>query len=112
MNKKELEELKRIGLFSSFSDQVMKDFVRAFRRVRLAGGEVLFRDGEEGSTFYVILSGEMAIEKKLDRGGQKFRKLATLKPGDCFGEMAVLEGRPRFAQARAVSPAEVVELDR
>jgi CRP-like cAMP-binding protein len=112
MNKKELEELKGIGLFSSFSEEVMKDFVKAFRRVPLAGGEVLFREGEEGSTFYVILSGGIAIEKKLDRGGQKFRKLATLSPGDCFGEMAVLEGRPRFAQARAVSAAEVVELDR
>lgn len=112
MNRNELAELKEMRLFASFPDAVLKDFVRAFRRVALKHGETLFREGEDGSTFYIIISGDIAIEKKLDKEGKKYRKLAVLKKGDYFGEMAVLEGQPRFAQARAIAPAEVVELER
>jgi CRP-like cAMP-binding protein len=112
MNRNDLGELKEMRLFSSFPDAVLKDFVRSFRRIPLKHGDVLFREGEEGSTFYIIVSGDIAIEKRMDKEGKKFRKLAVLKKGDYFGEMAVLEGQPRFAQARAIAPAEVVELER
>lgn len=112
MNKKDLSEMREMRFFSAFPDEVLKDFFRSFRRLALPKGEILFREGEEGSTFFIILSGDISIEKKMDKDGKKFQKLAVLKRGDYFGEMAVLEGQPRFAQARAINASEVVELER
>lgn len=112
MDKKTLAGLKEIRLFASFPDEALAEFGKAFRSVALKAGEVIFREGDEGSTFFVVICGDIAIEKKLDKEGRKWRKLAVLKRGDYFGEMAVLEGQPRFAQARAITAAEVIELER
>ena len=112
MNKKEMEELKGMRVFAAFPEEVIAKFLKTFKRLLLKKGEVLFREGDEGSTFYIILAGDIAIEKKRDKEGKKFQKLAVLRKGDYFGEMAVLEGQPRFAQARAIAAAEVVELGR
>ncbi len=112
MKKSDLAALEGLRLFSSFSEEVAKEFFRLFRRRSLKKGEILFREGEEGDTFYIILCGDVSIEKQLDKEGKKMRKLAVLRKGDYFGEMAVLEGQPRFAQARAIAPAEVIELGR
>lgn len=112
MNKKDNGDLKDLKLFSAFDDATLAEFLKAFSRRELRQGDVVFREGEEGSTFYIVLCGEIAIEKRLDKAGKKWRKLAVLKRGEYFGEMAVLEGKPRFAQARAITAAEVIEIER
>lgn len=71
-------------------------------------GEVIFREGEVGLTMFVVRAGEVRISKHV-RGGE--RTLATLGPGEFFGEMAVLSGRPRTATATALSELTVLELD-
>ena len=71
-------------------------------------GEVIFREGEPGHTMFVVRAGEVRISKHV-RGGE--RTLATLGPGEFFGEMAVLSGRPRTATATAATPLTVLELD-
>jgi CRP-like cAMP-binding protein len=71
-------------------------------------GEVIFREGEPGHTMFVVRGGEVRISKHV-RGGE--RVLATLGPGEFFGEMAVLSGRPRTATATAVTALTVLELD-
>jgi CRP-like cAMP-binding protein len=112
MNKKDISDLKELKLFAAFEDATLREFLKAFSRRELRKGEIIFREGEEGSTFYIVLCGDIAIEKRLDKAGTKWRKLAVLKRGEYFGEMAVLEGKPRFAQARAIAPAEVIEIER
>lgn len=112
MSKKELDELRGVRLFSSFSEGAAAQFLKSFRWFCAAKGQVIFREGEEGDTFYVIVNGSVAIEKQLDKEGRKWRKLAVLGQGDYFGEMAVLEGQPRFAQARAIAPSAMIELRR
>lgn len=112
MKKKDDSDLKDLKLFSAFDDATLAEFLKAFSRRELRQGDIIFREGEEGSTFYIVLCGEIAIEKRLDKAGKKWRKLAVLKRGEYFGEMAVLEGKPRFAQARAITAAEVIEIER
>lgn len=112
MKKKDDSDLKDLKLFSAFDDATLAEFLKAFSRRELRQGDIIFREGEEGSTFYIVLCGEIAIEKRLDKAGTKWRKLAVLKRGEYFGEMAVLEGKPRFAQARAITAAEVIEIER
>ncbi len=61
-----------------------------------APGEVLFREGESGDVMFVIQSGSVKISKNV---GDYDKVLATLGPGEFFGEMAILNGKPRTATA-------------
>ena len=69
---------------------------------------MLFREGDAGSVMYVIRQGRVRISRLFDVGE---RSLAVLGPGDFFGEMAILNGRPRAATATAVDPLQVIEID-
>lgn len=70
-------------------------------------GEVLFREGEAGDTMYVIQSGSVRITKAV-KGEEK--TLAILGPGEFFGEMAILNGKPRNATAVVEEAARVLVL--
>lgn len=59
-------------------------------------GTVLFEEGQPGDHMYVVTSGQVEIRRKV---GDTDRVLAVLMPGDFFGEMAILNGRPRSATA-------------
>ena len=61
-------------------------------------GDIIFAEGEPGDEFFVINSGSVKISKIIDN---KEVLLGTLKEGDIFGEMALLEGKPRAASAVA-----------
>ena len=63
-------------------------------------GEVIFAEGDKGDKMYVIRSGEIEIE----RGGKVVESLSS---GGIFGEMALIDGSPRAATARAKTPCEV-----
>ncbi|MBI4655334.1 MAG: cyclic nucleotide-binding domain-containing protein [Elusimicrobia bacterium] len=112
MTEKRTENLKEIQLFSKLSDSDLGDFLRTFKKISYKTGAVIFKEGSAGETFFIIASGAVVIEKKLDKEGKKFKQLALLKKGDFFGEMAVLEKQPRFAQARALQDIVLYELDR
>jgi CRP/FNR family cyclic AMP-dependent transcriptional regulator len=70
-------------------------------------GEVLFREGEPGDTMYVVQSGSVRITKSA-KGDEKM--LAILGPGEFFGEMAILNAKPRNATAVVMEPARVLVL--
>ena len=61
-----------------------------------AAGSVLFEEGQPGDYMYVVQSGEVEIRRQV---GETARVLAILPPGEFFGEMAILNGRPRSATA-------------
>ena len=71
-------------------------------------GTVLFRDGEAGERMYVIQTGRVRIYTEV-RGAQK--QLAILGPGDFFGEMAILNRKPRTASAEVLEDAKVLAID-
>ena len=62
----------------------------------LKARETLFREGDLGDEMYLIKSGKVRIVKEMDNGEEK--TLAFLGEGSFFGEMAVLDKRPRSAQ--------------
>ncbi len=71
-------------------------------------GTVLFREGDPGKEMYVIQSGKVAISKKV-RDVEKI--LATLGPGEFFGEMAIISNKPRNASASVAEPARILVID-
>ena len=68
--------------------------------------DYVFRQGDPATSFFVIESGEVEVLRQRDDGGEAV--LALLGPGDFFGEMALVEDRPRNASVRACTPTEVI----
>ncbi len=73
---------------------------------RLEPSEVLFREGMPGDHMYVVLEGRVLISKQIPGAGEE--ALAILERGDYFGEMALIDGQPRSADARAHDTGAVV----
>lgn len=68
-------------------------------------GEVVFRSGDQGRSLYLVVQGTVSI-----RLGQSGKRLAAFGPGVVFGEMALLEGKPRSADAIADAATDLFEL--
>lgn len=75
----------------------------------LEPGETLFDEGDSGDQLYVIQSGEIELTRE---GASGHRVVASLGPGDFFGELSVVLGERRTSRAVAVSRSRVLELDR
>ena len=76
-------------------------------RRMLKGGDIVFREGEQGSSAFVVQSGEVVITKLID-GEEK--ELATIGVGGIFGEMALIDEQPRMATARVKGGATVMTI--
>jgi len=79
-------------------------FSRAPEIVRVARGEVLFREGEPGEAMYVLVLGQASVSL----GG---RELEVLLPGGIVGEMSIVSPGPRTATVIAAADSEFVEID-
>lgn len=73
-----------------------------------APGTVLFEEGQPGDYMYVVQSGEVEIRRQV---GETERVLAVLPAGEFFGEMAILNGRPRSATAVVRSTARLLVIE-
>ena len=78
-------------------------------RIQLERGEVLFREGEDPGTAFLIESGEIEVRTR-QRGRDVI--LSVLGPGELVGEMAVIDDSPRTATARALAPCVLFPIDR
>jgi signal transduction histidine kinase len=75
-----------------------------------AEGNMLCAEGAIERTFYILLEGEVKVTKVINEAEDRF--LAILKPGDFFGEMALIQDAPRAASVRTVTPVVVLEIYR
>jgi len=76
---------------------------------KIPAGTVLFQEGDKGEEMYIIQSGRVKISKRI-RGVEK--TLATLEKGEFFGEMAILNDKPRSASAETIEECEMLVIDR
>jgi hypothetical protein len=83
---------------------------RGVAQVRFAPGEVVFRQGDRGDLVYTIVSGEVEAIREEPDGTE--RLLATMGPGEYFGEMALISEAPRTATVRAKTEVEAVSMGR
>ena len=80
------------------------------RTCRLGAEELLFQKGDPGDALFAVRRGQVRISTGTDAG--KRLTLNILGSGDVFGEIALLDGRPRTAEARALEPTELFTLRR
>jgi CRP-like cAMP-binding protein/thioredoxin-like negative regulator of GroEL len=107
-----VEENDKIRLFreQGISRKELITLAAFSKEKRFAAGASLFQEGDAGSEMYVILEGRALISKFIPGGGEE--ALAILERGDFFGEMSLIDGEPRSADARAYSgPLTVLALD-
>jgi serine phosphatase RsbU (regulator of sigma subunit) len=96
----DVDWLHGIPLLSGFSDPDLENLAAAFRREEVDAGTILFRQGDPGDLFALLLRGQVEIIQAM--GTPEERLLATLSPGDFLGEMSLIDpGGQRSATARA-----------
>ena len=78
------------------------------KKVVFSKGEVVFHEGDMGTCFYQIEAGEAGVYVSYGNADQ--RKLTEMKPGQFFGEMAVIEAWPRSTTIVAESDLHVIEI--
>src|SRR4029078_6972831 len=89
-----LGRLKPIYIFKGLSDEQILEVARELELERHPAGEVIFEEKSTGDSFYIINRGKVKVLRQ-SRGKPKL--VATLAPGDFFGETALLYGRRRSA---------------
>src|SRR3970282_943849 len=101
-SEEKLKMLREQGL----SGKELTTLANFSRELRFESGSALFEKGEEGHEMYVVLEGKVLISKYIPGAGEE--ALAILERGDFFGEMSLIEGEPRSADARAHAGAGTV----
>jgi GNAT superfamily N-acetyltransferase len=102
-----LEVARNTSLFLGFSEEELIVLGERFYERLYSAGETIFTAGSEGQDLYLVLEGKITVDLGEDRG-----PLATLRPGDIFGELALLDGQPRTANAVAQTPVRLLQLKR
>jgi CRP/FNR family transcriptional regulator len=92
--------LRSLELFEDLKDGEMGALVHALHARTYRPGEIVFLEGDIGRALFIMESGKVELTR-LGADGRP-AALYTLKPGEFFGEMALLESRPRSATATAV----------
>lgn len=103
-------EGEALRFFSAFSRQALTELLGSTSVRSYGAGDAIVREGEYGDSLYLIVEGNVVVEGTDPRG--KKVTLATLGPGDFFGEVAVLTGKPRTATVVAQGPVTVIEISK
>jgi CRP-like cAMP-binding protein len=102
--------LRPLPLFEPLDDSQIDQLAQNAVLQRYTRGESLVRQGESGSSLFVIKSGQVKVDARGDAG--RFTTVNVLGPGDFFGELSLLTGEPRGASVSATMDTEVVVVEK
>ncbi|MFQ5443851.1 MAG: diguanylate cyclase domain-containing protein, partial [Nitrospinales bacterium] len=106
MNPEEkIKLLQNVEFFSPLDESIQRKIIGECKEVSLKPDEILFKEGEAADSMYLILSGLMAVFNEN-------KTIALRTPGQYFGEMALIESKPRTASVKAVEPSLLIELNK
>ena len=109
-NQMTLEALRSVPLFASLDDEAASDLRNLLSEKTVPQNTRLFRQGDTGDAMYLIESGRVRISIR-DHDKQELT-LAELAQGDFFGEMSLIDGRQRSADAQVIENARLAVLSR
>jgi len=95
---------EKVRIFNGLEPEEVGNILQNGHTLEFHAGQTIFHEGNLGSNLFVVLSGKIAIYNK-------DRKIADCGVGDAFGEMAILNHKPRNATAVAVTESRLFTLD-
>ena len=95
---------EKIKIFHGLSPEEVEYVLHCGKVLHYLEGQTIFHEGQLGTNLFIVLSGEIAIYNRN-------RMIAKCQVGDAFGEMAVLNHKPRSATAAALKPCKLFTLD-
>lgn len=103
-------ELAEVHLFELLDENELGELALVIDSQTFTAGKIIFNAGEYGDSLYIVRSGEVELFVK-DTAGQKI-VLTTVEQNEIFGELSMLDERPRSATAMALTDTELFLLDR
>lgn len=101
----QLRHLQRVPLFSGFNEDELRRIAELSRIVDAPAGTVITQIGDAGDSFFIIIDGTAAVRTPVGSGSQ-------IQPGECFGEMSLVDGEPRSATIVASTDLRLLVVDR
>lgn len=104
------EMLKKVPIFSGLGNKELERLGKQMVERPVKAGDDIIKQGEQAAAFFLIDSGKVEVVVDIDTSDAN--TVATLGPGDFFGEMALFEGFPRNATVRAVEDTQCLAMTR
>lgn len=104
-----LKTLHSATILENLETELLQGLARISHRIHLQAGEMVITEGEKSTDLFLIEQGDIEVFRVFD-GGSRESRLVTLGPGEPLGEMALLDGQPRSASARAVCESSVLRV--
>ena len=102
--------LKQAPIFSQVMTDDLRHVARALEERQFLNGDTIFEINQHGDHLFIIVSGRVGIS--LENNGSDRKIIAEFGPGDCFGEMNLLDDLPRSATAHVMEDTTVLALDK
>lgn len=102
--------LKQSPVFSRVATDDLRHVAQALEEKQFFAGDCVFQIRDQGDHLYILISGNVGISIGPD--DSRDHLIATLGPGDCFGEMNLLDDQPRSATAHVLVDSAVLALDK
>ena len=101
--------LSKIDIFTGLDDESLQWIASRLEKVSFEKDQIIFREGDHGEKMYILFQGEVSVLKDLDWGQHE---LLRRKPGEIFGEMALILDVKRTATVQAIEKTECFILKR
>ncbi|HWC24817.1 MAG TPA: Crp/Fnr family transcriptional regulator [Flexivirga sp.] len=102
------EAVRKAPLFAALDDDAAEALLSTMTRTKIARGQELFHEGEQGDSLYVITAGKVKLGRRSADGRENL--LAILGEGEMLGELSLFDPGPRTATASAIADTELVGL--
>lgn len=109
MNQQWIDVLQAMPIFGGIKAEILEQLLEESPIITVAEGDYFFREGSPADCLYVIDKGHASVVKSWRGHGYVLHEFG---PGDCFGEMALIDLRPRSAAIRASEICTAIQISR
>ncbi len=102
--------IRQSRIFADLEDDELTRVAEICKEQQFKSGKTIFKEGEPGNRLYLVAEGEVRISRQVPGSGEE--ALTVLKPGACFGEMAVFDRSERSTDAIANTDCRLVTITR
>ncbi len=106
------EILSKVVFFQGLNPKEIEDITRFFENIDFKKGDTIFSEGDSGESLFIIVDGTVEIALDLESDSKERAELREFSSGEYFGEMALIDDKPRSASAVAVTDVKMFCLDK